>query len=358
MTEGPTGDWQLISTVRNPWGKVPITGGDPRAGAARARLDELMAQAHQPDPPSRRHHYVPKSYMKYWSEDGKRIRILDTVTGSRRHVGLRDTCVAEDFYRVVGVDGKPHNRVELMYSVLDRELARIQRLLVGLSDPETLTFDDFMSIGLLVSVQRGRTPQMRRWLAAQAEWHRSQGFGGSDDPALSQIELAGSHTESAFNTIYTAADVMTSRQLEIWTDSKGRFITSDAPVQASQLAERRPNLLEAHRIWWPISPTRAVCLVNEITGNKAEMRTANTRQVEEVRTAMVRGRERVIIGRQQQLDGLPQSPIRKRVQLRMRCTPRGQGCLVESAETYAAGPDIQLCDNGLHQEAPGVAQFA
>ncbi|MBD7949606.1 DUF4238 domain-containing protein [Oerskovia rustica] len=358
MTESPTGDWQLISTARNPWGKVPITGGDPRSGVARERLDELMAQAHQPDPPSRRHHYVPKSYMKYWSEDGKRVHTIDTILGHRRLVGLRDACVAENFYRVVGVDGTPHNRVELMYAVLDRELARIQAMLCRLTDPEQLTFEDFMSLGLLVSVQRGRTSQMRRQLAAQGEWWRRQGVNGQKTEALTAIQLAGSHTESAFTGMYDAADVMTGKQLEIWIDPKGRFITSDAPVQTTLIPERRPGLLDAPRIWWSISPERAVCLVNTLTGNKADMRTASVKQLDEVRTAMIRGRERVIIGTERGLHGIPLGPLPKRTQMRLRCTPHGTGCLVEIAETYASAPDVRLCSSGIHTDVPGVVAFA
>lgn len=65
----------------------------------------------------------------------------------------------------------------------------------------------------------------------------------------------------------------------------------------------------------------------------------------------------------EQKEWLPRAKtFRRRTQMRMRCsqwTPRGRyvdppGCCVEQADGFSAGPDVVLCDQGLHLEAPAM----
>lgn len=96
-------DWKVVKQVRNPWGQVPLTaGGQSLHGRARDYMDKLLSLQTAEDPVSRRHHYVPRAYLRQWSFDGKRVWALDTVTGTVKPLGLASICVQEDFYRVVG----------------------------------------------------------------------------------------------------------------------------------------------------------------------------------------------------------------------------------------------------------------
>lgn len=77
--------------------------------------------------------------------------------GTVKLVGLASVCVGESFYTVVGSDGQAHNRVELMFGVVDAELRRVQLLFSQLDDPNLLEFDDLIGLGVSMAVQRMRT---------------------------------------------------------------------------------------------------------------------------------------------------------------------------------------------------------
>lgn len=316
--------WRVVRQARNPWGRVPLTGGG-RSLPMRAQeyMDRLVAQVRAPDTRSRRHHYVPKAYLRQWSPDQRRIWSLDTVTGDVRLVGLSSVCAEEDFYRVVGADQSVHNRVELMFGVIDSELSRVQRLLAQLEDPSQLEFDDLVGLGLSMAVQRMRTAQQRRlrrqhdaWLVAQSP----REFTSIENTAEEPHREAGIQTQALFEGMWEAADLFTTRQIEIWHDARGRFTTCDAPVFVPFQRNVRPDLLAAPFVLWPISPYRTIALSNNLQGEKAVIREATGKLVGMVREGVEQGRERMIFASEEQRDRLPTNrKFRRRAQSRLRC---------------------------------------
>ncbi|WP_027942514.1 DUF4238 domain-containing protein [Amycolatopsis taiwanensis] len=362
-------DWKLVQQIRNPWGQVPVTaGGKSLHGRARKYMDELLSLQEAADTRSRRHHYVPKAYLRQWSFDGKRVWALDTVTGVVKPLGLTKVCVEENFYRVVGPDGAAHNRVELLFGVVDTELRRVQTLFNRLEDPEELQFDDLIALGVTMAVQRMRTLQERRLHQQYNAWHVAQDPGGVaswDDPANPHL-AAGFHTKLLFSAMWDAADVLTTRQIEVWHDPEGRFMTCDAPVFVPFRRNISPSLLDAPYVVWPVSPYRVVALSNNLVGEKAVIRPATGKLVSMVRDGVEQGRERMIFASEKQRERLPRTKkFRRRTQARIRCsqrTPRGEyikppGCCVELSQVFAAGPDVALCDQGLHNPAPDMWSY-
>jgi hypothetical protein len=329
-------------------------------------MDRLVSQQKFPDPVSRRHHYVPKAYLREWSFDKKRIWTLDTDTRKVGALALKSVCVKENFYRVNGRDGTPHNRIELMFGVVDAELRRVQQLFANLEDPDLLEFDDLIGLGVSMAVQRMRTLQERRLQLQYNEWLMAQDpetFKSIDDDAENPHRLAGVLTELLFRGMWEAADVLTTRQIEIWHDPNGRFMTCDAPVMVPFIRNKRQGLMSAPYIIWPISPRRVIALSHEFTGEKAVVRRATGKLVGMVRECVEQGRERMIFASEEQVNRLPRGKtFRRRTQSRLRCsdyTPQGDpipypGCCVEWSQVFATEPDVVVCGRGLHSPAPAM----
>ncbi len=139
----------------------------------------------------------------------------------------------------------PHNRVELLFGVVDEELRRVQRLFADLDDPATLAFDDLLGLGVAMAVQRMRTLQERRLHRQYNRWEIAQNPAENqsiDDDDGNPHRLAGIHTELLFKTMWEAAEVLTTRQIEVWHDPRDRFMTCDAPVLVPFAQRVRPSL--------------------------------------------------------------------------------------------------------------------
>lgn len=360
------GGWQIVKSVPNPWGKIPLTaGGKSLTQPMKDYVARLAETSGQPDNSSRKHHYVPRAYLRAWSFDNKRIWTHDTATGVVKPLGLRAVCMAENFHRVVGGDGEPHNRVESLFTIVENELVRVQRLLNALDDPADLEFDDLMGLGLSMAVQRMRTLQERRLMSQHSAWLAAQNandFTYLHDGAADPYRLAGMHTEAVFAGMWDAADLLTTRYIEIWHDEQGRFTTCDAPVLVPMRGNKSPGLNNAPFVFWPISPNRVVALSHDSTGLKGTLRAATNREVGVVRRCVEQGRERMIFASAEQRDRLDGKVYRRRTQVHLRCSqygPRGDyieppGCCVEYRACFADKPDVRLCAQGLHSEAPNM----
>lgn len=163
--------------------------------------------------------------------------------------------------------------------------------------------------------------------------------------------------------MWDAADILTTRHIEVWHDDRSRFLTCDVPVFLPLRRNVRPALNDATHIVWPISPQRTIALVNEPSGEKATLVAAKGKHVGIVNHGVEQCRERMIFASEEQKDRLPSGEkFRRRTQIRLRCSdhnPRGDripppGCCFELGYCFSDVPDIVLCAQGLHRPAPEV----
>ncbi|MGW7531159.1 DUF4238 domain-containing protein [Amycolatopsis sp. NPDC054798] len=305
-------------------------------------MDRIALVAQSRTGKSKRHHYVPKSYLRAWSFDKRRVRVLSTLDGSDRPLGLSDVCVKENFYRVVDDAGQRHNQVEDMLSVLDDECAKLLRVLRGWVPGDDFEFDDFMSLAVMMAVQRNRTPQTRRHIQEMSEWaHRRL-------KRPEEVLTNDYHVDMLFRSMHEAADQLSVRQLEVWDDPRGRFITSDQPVLLSSGdPQTPPSTIDCEYIWWPISPTRLIALGLQWAGEKVVHRTIGRGEVDRVRTAFVRQAESVIIALPNDRELPAGKRLKRRPQLQVDCQTvdeRQRKCRIRFGWSYGSGLLDHVCD--------------
>lgn len=314
-------DWEFAGVVPNPWGEITATaGGEVVVPKVREYMDKIGQIAKKRDCSSRRHHYVPQAYLRSWSADGKRVRVLDLRRGTDGLRGIRDTCVRENFYRVPDVKNNPHNQVEAMLAVIDEEAARLLRIFKAWTPGDDVLLEDFMSLAVIMAFQYSRTPQIRRYFENQRSW---------------LIERAGqpykeftttNFVDFIFRSTYQLADQFSIRQMEIWDDPKGRFITSDRPIFMSQDGKySKPSLVNSRHVFWPLSPRRIIVMSSINYGVKVRHFSLSRAKVDEIRGSVIKNAEEVVVATPGDWN-LPAGKIRKkRPQMHIECEPLRSG---------------------------------
>lgn len=352
LSDVPRG-WTVLSRHPNPWGVVPVTdGGRFTPEYVTLYMDRVAVEASKRNGASRKHHYVPKSYLRQWCDADNMIRRIDTATGVTRQQSPTVTCRLRDFYRVRGPEGRQHNQVEEILSILDFELARLLDFLRGIGPQDDVTFDQFVTLGLSVALQHLRTPQFRRLGTARIDWLEQQRAQATDprlgiDYVVRFAPAIESLVTAMFDQMWRMADEMITRELHIFDDPRAGLPTCDVPVLvdwSDTAGDRNPGLIDVPRIWWPISPRRVLCLDRDTVGRKTQFHRITAKQRTELQRLAIHGREQYLFPAPDNPD-LPTSPLPRRQQLRVDCEPRSDGsCRVGFGQTYGTSPQDVSCD--------------
>lgn len=205
-------------------------------------------------PGYRKQHYVPVSYLRAWSPDGRRIHLFDKVSGEDRLVGMKSvaqgTYFNDAFRREQGVivDGHPESAFEDAFAEWETNLSLMRKVALRVAANEGAgTLDERGTMSICAAVQLLRTQAARNRLLEEAmnpdrhprgllawlpERIRRRIY---EDPALAREKI------SAWQMMLIwQSGIVQQMAVElyhyIWVIAKNEtpwpFYTSDAPVAA------------------------------------------------------------------------------------------------------------------------------
>lgn len=139
----------------------------------------------------KRHHFVPKFYLRNFADNKKRIRMYERASKKKPIVtSVSNAAVESGFYTVIEESGEESQKVERLLAVIEGEAkAAIVRLLKGQfpPDPESRNF-----LALFLALQILRTPEHRRQYEASVDYVQKVLLEGwTPDYAHERLEQAG-----------------------------------------------------------------------------------------------------------------------------------------------------------------------
>ena len=292
--------------------------------------------------PARRHHYVPRFFLRNFCNAEGKIRVFDKLSGASIVTSPRNAAVQRGFYNLDDL-GDP----EAMERWLGNIESQVAPLLGHLAAGDTIVRNaDKAPLAAFMATQAARTPRSRRAfedIVTQAV-PRALRLAGHRDV----IATLGQNAKLGF--IGLAAGVIHAELLDErwqWTvvhlprlPSKRGFVTSDYPVihrgiplAHGSVADRAVGWGTATEVWWPIGTHAALVLhmKRNVGPLKANMRDSSLRSLnqwmlrESARYVYSAPRLRTIKLRR---TSAPQSGIREEEGLDVRLLRVGLGVMI------------------------------
>ncbi|OUE19144.1 hypothetical protein BFL36_13965 [Clavibacter michiganensis] len=239
--------------------------------------------------PSKKHHYVPKFYLRKYATDTEQITTVRLPGDGRFTSSIADTGSQNRFYTIPQNTANPES-LEEAFGEVENAAAPILRRIESGRWP--LSLDDRVAVGAFVTVQALRGPDQRRLMnslkvamveratryAAErgaAQWFANHGVYADERQAEEAWRLLASADEPfvAIDAAYHAGQIakhsetvlphLLARRWNLINFEVPSLVTSDAPVGLHDVQDGRPGpwgLLNAPIISFPLSRTSALLL--------------------------------------------------------------------------------------------------
>lgn len=221
--------------------------------------------------PSRENHFVPKFYLRNFSEDGKRMNLFNF---SRRQaiegVSIKHQCSRRNFYGFFP-------RMEQAFADLECKAAKVIRGIRARADIPSESSDDWALLLKYMLFQKLRTTNTGRASKALTDYAHQLLFENNTESADEESNGAEAKVaNSVMVPLLVAPDILpiaSDLRAHLFTNATGReFITSDDPVVThNQYCEGidyqgvRGWNSSGLQVFWPLSPHELIVFYDHQT---------------------------------------------------------------------------------------------
>ncbi len=229
----------------------------------------------------KKQHYVPQSYLKAWTVDGRQIWMFDKNRGEYNKVSIRsvaqETYFNDAFRRIQGqvTDGKPPGLVEHQFQIWENKFLTMRQVALDVAANRRVgSLEDRRMMATCAAIQLLRTAKARRALIREAAEYRLGAHNGLidwlDEPLRERMVHVPGFVREHISLIQSCLlwntdiipHVATELYYYLWVIAKNStsfpFYTSDAPIATLTHGVEEPPFYPTPRTYskghkgWPL----------------------------------------------------------------------------------------------------------
>ncbi|MBI2914090.1 MAG: DUF4238 domain-containing protein [Chloroflexi bacterium] len=238
-----------------------------------------MAAQTQAQP--KRHHFVPKFYLRHFADNKRRVRMY--TRGHKRKpiiVSVSNAAVESGLYTVLEESGDESQKVEGLLSLIEGQAkSAIDRILKGRFPPD---LEDRSALALFMALQMLRTPEQHRQYEAMVDYTQKVLLEGWT-PEYARERLEQASMEPTHEAVAQIMDVVENPDKYRFVPHKNEQIrimlsvaTNIAPVIAARSwllgqCKTASFITSDHPVVWWSEPTEMSRYVGTGVGNAQEV---------------------------------------------------------------------------------------